>query len=82
MSRSNSETRNADADHDLLKSIVDITSGSMHEPGAMDDILLPNRSFTTERPISERIWTSPLAFILLILLGSTEWMGRRLVRLD
>ncbi len=82
VSRSNSETRNADADHDLLKSLVDMTSGSMHEPGAMDEILLPNRSFTTERPISERIWTSPLAFILLILLGSTEWMGRRLVRLD
>ena len=82
VSRSDQEIRNADADHDVLGSIVNATSGSMHEPGAMDEILLPNRSFTTERPISERIWTSPLAFFLLILLGSTEWMGRRLVRLD
>ena len=82
VTRSDQEIRNADSDHELLESIVNMTSGSMHTPGAMDDIVLPNRSFTTERPISERIWTSPLAFFLLILLGSTEWMGRRLVRLD
>ena len=76
------ETRFADADHELLESIASATSGEMHLSGSFGDIALPNRSFTTEQPLSERIWTSPLAFILLVLLASLEWLGRRLVRLD
>ena len=72
----------ADADHELLESLAEATGGGIHDDSAFNAITLPNRSFTTERPLAERIWTSPLAFLLLVLLSSLEWMGRRLVRLD
>lgn len=82
VSRPDHETRHADADHELLESIAIETSGAMYAPGSLEEITLPNRSFTTERPLSERIWTSPLALLLLISLATLEWVGRRLVRLD
>ncbi|MCH2160520.1 MAG: hypothetical protein MK085_01465 [Phycisphaerales bacterium] len=80
--RPDAELRLADADHELLESLAEATGGDVHEPSAFNDIVLPNRSFTTERPLAERIWTSPLAFMLLVLLATLEWTGRRLVRLD
>jgi hypothetical protein len=76
------ETRMADADHELLDDLAEATSGAVYSSGSFATLSLPNRSFTTERPISERIWTSPLAFLLLVLLVTIEWTGRRLARLD
>ena len=80
--RPDAELRLADADHELLESLAEATGGEVHEPAVFNTITLPNRSFTTERPLAERIWTSPLAFMLIVLLASLEWVGRRLIRLD
>ena len=80
--RPDNELRFADTDHPLLEELAESTGGTMHTSESFNDIDLPNRSFTTERPLSERIWTSPLAFILLVLLTTLEWIGRRLARLD
>jgi hypothetical protein len=76
------ETRMADADHELLESIAEATGGAVYTSGSFDDLALPKRSFTMSRPLRERLWTSPLAFFLLVLLGTLEWGGRRLARLD
>lgn len=76
------ETRMADANHELLESIAEATSGAVYTKGTFDDLTLPKRSFTISQPLRERLWTSPLAFFILVLLGTLEWGGRRLARLD
>jgi hypothetical protein len=32
-------------------------------------------------PITERIWDTPLAFGLVLLLLAAEWIGRKIIRL-
>ena len=89
--RPDDELRLADADHDLLATIAEETGGSVHDirqPGdqraVFDRIheVLPNRAVITEIPLRERIWTSPLFFLVILLLVTVEWSGRRLGRLD
>ena len=43
--------------------------------------LLPNRSVQTVKPLSERIWDTPLAFALVLLVLTAEWIGRKVLRL-
>ena len=89
--RPDDELRLADADHELLTNLAIETGGSVHktsdfgnQKSVLDRIheVIPNRAITTETPLRERIWTSPLFFTLLLLLATLEWSGRRLVRLD
>ena len=89
--RPDDELRLADADHDLLASIAEETGGSVHEIQRPEDLRsafdrihdeLPNRAVITEIPLRERIWTSPLFFLVILLLVTVEWSGRRLGRLD
>ncbi|MCP4834545.1 MAG: hypothetical protein GY895_07225, partial [Phycisphaera sp.] len=85
--RPDDEIRMADADHELLESIATATNGAVYDAAdstslarALSD--LPNRAIVTETPIRERIWTSPLVFMVVILLATLEWSGRRWLRLD
>ena len=89
--RPDDELRLADADHDLLATIAEETGGSVHDiqnsvdqRSVFDRIheVLPNRAVITEIPLRERIWTSPLFFLVILLLVTVEWSGRRLGRLD
>ena len=89
--RPDDELRMADADHDLLASIAEETGGSIHEVESSEDPrpvleriheILPNRAVITENPLREKIWTSPLFLIVILLLATVEWSGRRLGRLD
>ena len=87
--RPDDELRMADADHDLLAAIAEETGGSVHDIGleagsVLDRVheALPNRAVITEIPLRERIWTSPLFFLVILLLVTLEWSGRRLGRLD
>ena len=89
--RPDDELRMADANHVLLASLAEETGGSLHEitePGDERSVLdrvheaLPNRAVITETPLRERIWTSPLFFLVILLLATFEWSGRRLGRLD
>ncbi len=43
--------------------------------------LLPNRSVRTIHPVTDRLWDSPAAFGLLLLLLVFEWVGRKVMRL-
>jgi hypothetical protein len=76
------ETRMADANHQLLEALAEATSGKVYADNSFEALSLPKRSFTINQPLRERIWTSPLAFFLLVLFGTLEWGGRRLTRLD
>ncbi|MHC4947511.1 MAG: hypothetical protein ACYTG1_04525 [Planctomycetota bacterium] len=52
-------------------------------PAAVTELpgLLPNRSVRTINPLTERIWDTPLAFGLVLLLLAVEWIGRKLMSL-
>ena len=85
--RPEDEIRMADADHPLLASLAESTGGSVYESRSsqsLEEALseLPNRTIVTENPIRERIWTSPLVFMIVIVLVTLEWSGRRWNRLD
>ena len=77
------ELRRPETDHALLEVLAAQTGGRMLAPDELDQLpsLLPNRSVRTINPITERIWDSPLAFGLLLLLAAGEWIGRKLIRL-
>lgn len=86
--RPDDELRLADADHALLEALAEETGGRVHSIDGGSPVLdrvheaIPNRAIVTEVPIRERIWTSPLFFLLILVLAATEWSVRRLSRLD
>ena len=43
--------------------------------------LLPNRSVRTETSITESIWDTPLVLMLVLVLLTAEWIGRKVMRL-
>ena len=77
------ELRRPAADHGVLADLSTATGGRMLNPEDVADLpeLLPNRSVRTENPLSESIWDSPLALMIVLLLLAMEWIGRKLVRL-
>ena len=38
-------------------------------------------AFVGLKPLSERIWDTPLAFVLILLVLTAEWIGRKVLRL-
>lgn len=79
------EWRRPDADHETLESIAQATGGGTSPPttegfASLPD-RLPNLSVTISMPLVERIWSSPLALLVAVLLLGMEWVGRRALRL-
>jgi hypothetical protein len=77
------ELRRPETDHALLESIAAETGGEVLSPADLSKLpqILPDRSLTTDNPLTERIWDTPLFFLLVILLLTAEWIGRRVLRL-
>ncbi|MGI9013048.1 MAG: hypothetical protein ACR2GY_02235 [Phycisphaerales bacterium] len=77
------ELRRPETDHALLAQLADQTGGRVLRADELDQLpqLLPNRSKTTPNPLTERLWDTPLAFILALLLITLEWIGRKVIRL-
>lgn len=77
------ELRRPETDHALLESLAAETGGKVLSADEIATLpqLLPDRSLTTDNPLTERIWDTPLFFILIIALLVTEWVGRKLLRL-
>ncbi|MEM1071738.1 MAG: hypothetical protein AAGH71_02805 [Planctomycetota bacterium] len=78
------ERRRSDADHAALGALAEASGGrvlSREDLTSLSD-LFPNRSRTLAGiPDEEDLWDAPWALILLIVLLSTEWIGRRILRL-
>jgi len=81
--RPDDEVRNSAADHASLAALAAASEGAMLEPRDLADLdrRLPRREVRTETATLEPIWDSPLAFALVLLLASLEWLGRRIGRL-
>ena len=77
------ELRRPETDHDLLETLFETTGGRMLYPDELGELanLLPNRSVRTINPLSERIWDTPLAFALFLMILMLEWIGRKALRL-
>lgn len=80
---SDDEMRRPETDHELLSALAESTDGKVLSPRDFGDLaeLLPNRSVRTINPLTERIWDTPLAFLLFLLLLTFEWVGRKVLRL-
>jgi hypothetical protein len=80
--RPDEERRRPETDHALLASLAVETGGRILP---LDDLsalrTLPRREIRTEDPLTERLWNSPFALIVVILLATVEWVGRRLLNL-
>jgi ribonuclease G len=59
------------------------TGGQVIMPNELEGLpeLLPNRAVTTVNPLHERIWDTPLAFLVVLVLLTVEWIGRKVIRL-
>ncbi len=81
--RPDDETRRAAADHELLADLAKETGGAVIRPDQLATLpdLLPKRSVVTEHATIEPLWDSPLALLLIIVLATIEWLGRRWMRL-
>lgn len=81
--RPDDETRKASADHATLESIARETGGEVLRPEDLARLpdLLPKRSVVTEHATYEPLWDTPLSLLLIVLLATVEWLGRRWMRL-
>ena len=81
--RRNDELRDSTPDHQALVTLAEATNGAVLTPTTLRDLapLLPLRAVTTDAPVFERLWDTPLFLILLLLLPTLEWTGRRILRL-
>jgi len=77
------ELRRPETDHPLLRRLASDTGGLVLAPEDLADLpeLLPNRAVRTLDPLREPIWDTPLAFTLVLLMLTAEWIGRRIIRL-
>lgn len=76
------ELRRPDADHEMLHDLATATGGEVLVSGSFDALRnLKNRSIRTMNPLTERIWDTPLVLILVVVLITLEWIGRKLIRL-
>lgn len=76
------EMRKPETDHTLLAELAEATGGRVLQPDELDALRsLPNRSIRTSNPLTERIWDTPLFFLLILLALTAEWIGRKVLRL-
>lgn len=77
------ELRRPETDHDLLAELAEATGGDVLAGDELATLpaRLPNRAITTVNPLTERIWDTPFFFMLLVLLLTLEWVGRKVMRL-
>jgi hypothetical protein len=77
------ELRRPETDHEILATLASTTSGRVLDANQIQTLpgILPNREVRTINPLSERIWDTPLVFVLLLVLLVVEWVGRKIIRL-
>ena len=78
------ESRILDTDHAFLEKLATDTGGAMIDPVDFSTIpaMMPNRTRTIALPPEQAsLWDRPIVLILLVLLLTIEWIGRRLMRL-
>jgi uncharacterized membrane protein len=77
------ERRQPATDHPRLEALAADTGGKVVTLDKLDDLatLIPKRAQRTANDDREALWDSPLALIMVLLLITIEWVGRKLIRL-
>jgi hypothetical protein len=78
------ELRDPMADHELLASIAERTGGRVLTIDTLDELpgVLPRREVVIAgQPQVEPLWDRPIVLVVLLVLLTLEWVGRRLIRL-
>jgi hypothetical protein len=70
-------------DHAALAELAEQTGGTVVPPDALASLTerVPNRMRKTPADIVEPLWNAPLALIVVVLLLTVEWVGRKIIRL-
>ncbi len=82
---SDDELRHPETDHALLTRLSEQTEGRVLAPSDLASApdLLPNREIRIAgTPDITTLWDKPAVLILLVLLLTLEWVGRRLIKLS
>ncbi len=76
------ELRRPETDHHALAALASETGGVVVTPAAAASLtdLFPNRKLRVLSERAESLWDTPLAMILILLLVTSEWVGRRLLK--
>ncbi len=77
------EMLNPAADHAQLANLAQRTGGKVVTPDSLGELasVVPNRARRKPNDLSEPLWRSPLALILVLTLLTAEWIGRKAIRL-
>lgn len=80
------ELRRPETDHALLARLSEQTRGRVFSASNLDDLFadasnLPKRRVTLLNEVTESLWDTPLALIVVVTLLTIEWIGRRMIRL-
>lgn len=79
------EMRHPETDHPLLARLSEETEGAVLTPDQLGKLpgILPNRELRLAgTPDVETLWDRPVVLILLMLLLTAEWVGRKLLHLS
>ena len=81
--RPDTELRHTQPDHNRLARLAEQTGGRVLQLDELDQLpdAATSRAEATDIDLSEPLWDSPLALILILLLLTVEWVGRKLIRL-
>ena len=79
------ELRRPEADRARLRELAEATGGRVIELADLETLgdpgVVPNLSRKVANDVAEPIWNSLLALILIVLLVTGEWVGRKVIRL-
>ncbi len=80
------ELRHPETDHEALARLSEQTGGRVLDEGTfgelfVDPALLPKRRVVVWDETAEALWDTPMAMIIVVMLLSVEWAGRRVIRL-
>lgn len=79
------ELRHPETDHPLLVRLAEQTEGKALTPNQLSELpgMLPKREIRiTGTPDIESLWDKPAILILLLLMLTLEWVGRRILKLS
>jgi hypothetical protein len=81
--RPDDEFRVLETDHRVLQELADVSGGAVLGPESLESLptALPNREVLVQNPLIVPIWNTGTFFLILLVLLSSEWIGRRMIRM-
>ena len=81
--RSDDEMRQPAPDHERLVALAKATGGAVVQLDQLDELakLVPNRARRAPNDVSEPLGNSYLSLLLVLVLLTVEWVGRKWIRL-